>query len=60
VRQRMNIVRETLNVFAGIFDATANGIDLAIAPEKANGPLFLLKGLDRGMEAWSKIRSKRR
>jgi len=25
-------------------------IDLAIGPEKADGPLFLLKGLDRGME----------
>src|SRR5207249_7261292 len=27
-----------------------DGIDLAIGPEKADGPLFLLKGLDRGME----------
>src|SRR6516162_31900 len=27
-----------------------NGIDLAIGPEKADGPLFLLKGLDRGMQ----------
>src|SRR5438552_1482964 len=26
-----------------------DGIDLAIGPEKADGPLFLLKGLDRGM-----------
>src|SRR5215469_5751165 len=27
-----------------------HGIDLAIAPEKAHGSLFLLKGLDRGVE----------
>src|SRR5256884_10018362 len=27
-----------------------DGIDLAIGPEKADGPLFLLKGLDRSEE----------
>src|SRR5437588_11664884 len=27
-----------------------DGIDLAIGPEEADRPLFLLKGLDRGME----------
>src|SRR5437588_12475685 len=27
-----------------------DGVDLAIGPEEADGPLFLLKGLDRGME----------
>ena len=27
-----------------------DGVDLTIGPEKADGPLFLLKGLDRSME----------